>query len=97
MSEITIADGVGMLGAAQIVIAYFLLQVGRLDSRSLSFSIANGIGASGILFSLFYEFNLSAFGIELFWLVISLYGVFRALRLRNSSKLDVAKSEDDTA
>jgi hypothetical protein len=46
---------------------------------------------------LFYEFKLSAFGIELFWLVISLYGVFRALRLRNSSKHDVAKSEDDTA
>ena len=77
-----LADGIGMLGAALIVIAYFLLQTGRLDSLSLSFSVVNGLGAAGILFSLFYEFNLSAFAIESFWLVISLYGIYRALRVR---------------
>lgn len=84
MFEITFEDGVGMLGAALIVAAYWLLQVDRLDSRSLSFSVINGLGASGILFSLFFDFNLSAFAIESFWLAISLYGVFRALRLRKS-------------
>ena len=84
MFEITFEDGVGMLGAALIVAAYWLLQVDRLDSRSLSFSVINGLGASGILFSLFFDFNLSAFAIESFWLAISLYGVFRTLRLRKS-------------
>ena len=84
MFEISFEDGVGMLGAALIVAAYWLLQVDRLDSRSLSFSVINGLGASGILFSLFFDFNLSAFAIESFWLAISLYGVFRALRLRKS-------------
>jgi hypothetical protein len=79
-----LADGIGMLGAALIVIAYFLLQIGRLDSMSLSFSVVNGLGALGIIYSLFYEFNLSAFAIESFWLVISVYGIYRALRLRNS-------------
>jgi len=97
MSEITFADGVGMLGAALIVTTYFLLQVDRLDSRSLSFSLANGLGASGIIFSLFFRFNLSAFAIELFWLIISLYGVFRALRLRNSLSDDVVNSKDAQA
>jgi hypothetical protein len=72
-----------MLGAALIVWAYLLLQVGRIELRSLSFSIANGLGALGILFSLFFDFNLSAFAIESFWLVISVYGVFRALRVRH--------------
>lgn len=95
MSEITIADGVGMLGAVLIVITCFLLQVGRLESRSLSFSVANGLGASGIIFSLFYQFNLSALTIELFWLAISLYGVYRALRLRNSLLDDAVNSKDD--
>ena len=71
-----------MLGAALIIVAYFLLQVGRLESRSLSYSVANAVGASAILFSLVYEFNFSAFAIESFWLAISLYGVFRALRSR---------------
>ena len=71
-----------MLGAALIVIAYFLLQLGRLESRSLSYSVANALGASAILFSLVYEFNFGAFVIESFWLVISLYGVFSAVRSR---------------
>ena len=84
MLEIAFEDGVGMLGAALIVAAYWLLQVDRLDSRSLSFSVVNGLGASGILFSLSFDFNLSAFAIESFWLAISLYGVYRALRLRKS-------------
>lgn len=79
-----LADGIGILGAALIVVAYFLLQTGRLDSLSLSFSIVNGLGALGILFSLFYQFNLSAFAIESFWLAISVYGIYRAWRLRNS-------------
>lgn len=84
-----------MLGAALIVVTYFLLQIGRLDSLSLSFSVANGLGASGIIFSLLYEFNLSAFAIELFWLAISLYGVFRTLRIRNSLSIDDVKSKDN--
>ncbi len=79
-----LADGIGMLGAALIVVAYFLLQIGRLDSQSLSFSVINGLGALGIIYSLSYEFNLSAFTIESFWLAISLYGIYRALRIRNS-------------
>ena len=82
MLEISITDVIGVLGTAIIVVTYFLLQVGRIDSRSLTYSVANGLGAAGILFSLFFDFNLSAFAIEAFWLVISLYGVYRALRFR---------------
>lgn len=80
--DVAIADAVGMMGAALIVVAYFLLQTGRLEAHSLSYSVANGLGASAILFSLLFEFNLSAFAIEVFWLAISLYGVSRALRAR---------------
>lgn len=95
MPGFSIPDAVGMLGAALIVIAYFLLQVGRLDSGSLSFSVANGLGALGILFSLIYDFNLSAFTIEVFWLAISIYGAYRALRARSALSLEVPKSHDD--
>ena len=83
MSNLGYADGVGMLGAALIVIAYLLLQTRHIDSQSLAFSAANGLGAAAIIFSLYFEFNLSAFVIEAFWLAISLYGVYRALRYRN--------------
>lgn len=73
---------VGVFGAALIVLANFLLQGGRLDPRSLAYSAANGLGALAILFSLFFEFNLSAFVIESFWLAISGYGLYRALKRR---------------
>lgn len=86
MLEISFADAVGVLGMALIVVTYFLLQVGRIDSRSLSYSVANGLGAAGILFSLVFDFNLSAFAIESFWLIISLYGIVRALRFRQSEE-----------
>jgi hypothetical protein len=90
-----LADGIGLFGAALIVTAYFLLQTGRLDSVSLSFSIINALGASGILFSLFYEFNLSAFAIESFWLAISLYGMYRALQVRKALPSSGLKSAED--
>lgn len=80
------ANAIGMLGAMLIVVAYLLLQVGRLDSRSLSYSVLNGAGAAGILYSLFFEFNMSAFAIEAFWLVISVYGGVRAFRARRPQR-----------
>ena len=95
MSEITVADGIGLLGAVIIVTTYFLLQVGRLESTSVSYSVANGLGAAAIIFSLFYEFNLSAFAIESFWLAISLYGIYRAVRSRSSLARDAMSSEGD--
>ena len=80
----TFADFVGVMGAATIVVAYFLLQTGRIDARSIVFSAANGLGAAAILFSLVFDFNLSAFAIEAFWLAISIYGIVRAVRRRRA-------------
>ena len=80
----TLPDWIGLSGAFLIVLAYFLLQTGRIDPRSIAFSLVNALGAAGILFSLTFEFNLPAFAIELFWLVISGYGLFLAIRVRRS-------------
>lgn len=78
--EMTLSDGVGVLGMVLIVGTYFLLQAGRIESRSLVYSAANGVGAAGILFSLVHDFNFGAFAVESFWLLISVWGVARALR-----------------
>lgn len=76
-------DLVGNLGVALIVFAYLGLQIGRLDGRTVSYSLINGIGATLILVSLRFNFNLSSFVIEIFWLAISLVGMVLALRNRN--------------
>ena len=70
-------DLVGNLGVFFILATYLLLQLDRLSSRTAAFSLANALGAGLILVSLSVEFNLSAFVIEAFWLVISLAGLAR--------------------
>ena len=86
MSGVSLADGVGMFGALLIVAAYFLLQTERLSAQSVTFSLVNGLGAAAILFSLLFDFNLAAFAIEFFWLVISLYGLYHAFTGRASGR-----------
>jgi VIT1/CCC1 family predicted Fe2+/Mn2+ transporter len=77
-----IPDVVGVVGAIILMIAFLLLQLGRLSSNDISYSILNAVGAGLIVFSLFYNFNLSAFIVELFWIAISLLGLVRVLRNR---------------
>jgi len=77
---VSIHDVVGTVGVALIVGSYFLLQVERVQSGSLGYSLANAAGAALILVSLAYDFNFSAFVVELFWLLTSILGVFMTLR-----------------
>lgn len=70
-------DVVGNVGVLLVLSTYLWLQLGRLRYDSLTYSVANAAGAFGILVSLVYEFNLSAFLIEGAWLLISLYGIAR--------------------
>ncbi len=75
----------GIIGVVLIVATYMLLQLEKLSATSFLFSAANGLGASLILISLIYDFNLSAFIIEAFWLLISIYGIVRYFS-RNRSR-----------
>jgi hypothetical protein len=51
------------------------MQLGRISGQNVAYSLANAFGAALILVSLYYDFNLSAVVIEIFWLAISLMGV----------------------
>ena len=73
-------DVVGTLGVSILLATYLALQLKRIDSADLSYSIWNGLGAALILVSLTQSFNLSAFLIESSWLLISLIGVVTAIR-----------------
>jgi len=79
-------DLVGTAGVALIIGTYLMVQLGRADGAGLAASASNAIGASLILVSLYFDFNVSAFIVELFWVLISGIGIARglALRLRGS-------------
>ncbi len=70
-------DAIGLLGVVLILLAYFLLQVGRLRGNALPYQLLNAAGAALLLVSLAYAFNLSAFLMELAWLLVSIYGIAR--------------------
>jgi hypothetical protein len=76
-------DLAGSAGVILIVGAYLMLQLEHVGSTELSYLLANTLGAALILVSLFVEFNLSAFLMELFWLAISLLGLFRRGRVQS--------------
>ena len=75
-------DLVGIAGAAMIVVSYALLQLERIASDALSYSLLNAVGAALILLSLTVDFNVAAFVIEAFWLLISFVGIVRYVRKR---------------
>ena len=72
-------DLVGNIGVLLMVIAYLLLQLEKLSSSAVSYLLLNVIGATLVIISLKFRFNLSAFLMEAFWLLISLYGLTKPL------------------
>ena len=70
-------DLVGNIGVFCILVTYLMLQLERILVTSLLYSSLNVLGAGMVVFSLLYDFNLSAFVIESAWLLISLLGVTR--------------------
>lgn len=75
-------DILGTIGVAVIVLTYALLQLGRIRSDQIQYSVMNAIGASLILVSLYFEFNLPSVVVEVFWLFISLFGIGKYLVIR---------------
>jgi len=73
-------DWVGSLGVLIIVAAYLWLQIGRIAGQNVVFSGANLLGSMLILVSLYFNFNFSAVLIEIFWIIISLFGLVMGSR-----------------
>lgn len=77
-------DIIGTLGVGLIIVTYVLLQIERIRSEQLVYSVLNALGASLILTSLYYSFNFPAFVVEFFWLLISLFGIGKYLNRRRN-------------
>jgi len=82
VSYISVPDILGIVGVVLILTAYLALQLEKMDPKSVAYSFLNGAGAAFILVSLYFDFNLSAALIESAWLLISIFGLFKAMRSR---------------
>jgi hypothetical protein len=79
-------DLAGFGGVVLIVIAYLLLQLDKLPSSAPSYSLLNALGSFLVMGSLVFDFNFSAFLMEAFWFLISLFGLFRAISRPNAAR-----------
>lgn len=70
----------GFVGMAFVVIAYFFLQIDRYNIHSLQYQLLNLVGAILLLISLCVHFNLGSFVIEVFWIIITIYGIYKNLK-----------------
>jgi hypothetical protein len=75
----SLSDTIGIVGVVLLIIAYLLLNTGKLIANSLTYQYLNLAGASFILFSLFFTWNTAAVLIESVWIAISLLGICRIL------------------
>ena len=76
----TLPDFIGLSGVALLIITYALLQLDRIDPKGFWYSFNNLLVAILVTVSLIYTPNLASIVIEIFWFLISLYGVVQYFR-----------------
>jgi hypothetical protein len=73
---ITIPDLIGFTGVALLIITYAMLQLDKIDPKGFWYSFNNLIVAILVTVSLIYTMNIASMVIEVFWFIISLYGLY---------------------
>ena len=73
---------IGTSGVAFILLAYFLMQAGKISSKQLAYSVLNLIGSILIMISLLHKWNLPSAVIEICWISISSYGVYQSIKVK---------------
>jgi hypothetical protein len=76
----------GFIGVLLVLVAYSLQQMRRIDGNGLLYPLVNLIGAILILISLIYKPNMPAIVMEAAWALVSVIGIFFALRAKQKTK-----------
>jgi hypothetical protein len=80
------ANVAGIIGVFFTLTAYYLLNINKLSSTSITYLALNCVGSSFILFSLMFHWNLSSVITESAWISISLIGIYRLTKARKQKK-----------
>ena len=71
----SIPDVIGLVGVALLVTTYAMLQIDRIDPKGFWYSFNNMVVAMLVSVSLYYTWNTASVVIEVFWFLISVYGI----------------------
>lgn len=73
-------QALSFLGALLILVAYIAHQVEWIDSRRPMYNILNAVGSGILGYMAFFPFRLGFVFLELTWVAISIYAMFRHRR-----------------
>lgn len=80
-------DLLGFAGVFLVLLAYSLQQMRRIDGNGLLYPFINLVGALLILVSLTYKPNLPAIMMEAAWAVVSVIGIFFAIKAKQKTNI----------
>jgi len=83
---ITIPDLIGFSGVALLIVTYAMLQLDKIDPKGFWYSFNNLIVAILVTVSLVYTMNIASMVIEVFWFLISVYGIYMFFKRKSKSK-----------
>lgn len=86
MSIHLIVDIVGWIGAALILIAYFLVSTRRVEGNALSYQILNIFGSVFLIVNTFYYRAFPSTFVNIIWIAIALYSLSGVYRMRKAQK-----------
>lgn len=79
LSSMSLLVFAGLLGFAAYAVSFALVQIGRMDGNSLTYTLCNITAASLVLVSMFDQFNLGSLLTQLTWIGVGVVGVGRRL------------------
>jgi predicted benzoate:H+ symporter BenE len=78
------ADLIGFAGSFFIVAAFAYSNL-TTQMNALWFNVSNLLGAALLTISLTVNYNLPTMVLEVVWMAIAIFGIFKALRTRNDA------------
>ena len=82
---ITLPDLIGYTGVALLIVTYAMLQLDKIDPKGFWYSFNNMIVAMLVTVSLLYTMNKASMVIEVFWFLISVYGIVMYFKRKNEN------------
>ncbi len=75
-ADVSLFEVIGVTGFVLYVINYGLLTIGKLTSQQAGYFVLNWLAATFVLIGLMSSFNLASALIQVFWIVISSWGIY---------------------
>jgi hypothetical protein len=80
LQDVSLIDGVGLIGSVIIGVAYYLATRNILPADKITFNACNIVGGTLVMISLIHRPNLGAIVIEIMFLLIAALAILRNLR-----------------